>query len=211
MNQESFSRIRDWVEPAHPGVIEHYEDLLAIYKLIRQSLQEKIDASFDQVSRNIGFVVTTTLPAMLEVAADGKVKSFALTGAHLKGTIFETHFKDTLSLPGPIPGAPGNKFVRPGSYYLYLVWFDALRLRLRRDWMEPAHFRVGQIAEQLQQARQVRPEQRMLVDREVTEPAHWFDRGTILEVDDILIISVLDEVYPELHLAEQVAGFRQGK
>jgi hypothetical protein len=28
-----------------------------------------------------------------------------------------------------------------GAYNIHLVWFDALKQRLRTDWIEPAHFR----------------------------------------------------------------------
>jgi hypothetical protein len=210
MGNQSFSRIRDWVEPAHPGLLEHYEDLMAIYTHLRQGWQTKIDATFDAVSRKIGYVVTTTLPAEIEVGAGGVVRSFALSGEHLKGTLFEENFKALMTMREPLSGAPGQKFVRAGTYHIYLIWYDALRLRLRRDWVEPAHLRPGAWLEQIRKLRiealkKVEVEKHIIVDPDIPEPAHWFDPGTLMEIDDIVIISVLDEVYPDLRLADRVA------
>ena len=72
MNESVFARIRDWVEPAHPALVKQYEDLITIYRVIREHLQGRIDVAFDRVSREIGFVVTTTLPVTLEIAGKGK-------------------------------------------------------------------------------------------------------------------------------------------
>lgn len=214
MSPENIARFRDWVEPAHPGLIEHYEDLLAIYTLLRKGFQEKIDTTFDAISRRIGFVVTTTLPAVLEVGAGGVVRSFGLSGEHLKGTLFEEGFKPVLAVREPIPGAQGQKYVRAGTYHLYLIWYEALRLRLNRDWVEPAHLRPGSWLEQVRKLRaetlkKVEVEQRIRIDHDIPEPAHWFDPGILLEVDDIVNVTVLDEVYPDLHLAERVAFSRK--
>ncbi|MGO9975927.1 MAG: hypothetical protein ACLP01_24600 [Solirubrobacteraceae bacterium] len=43
---------------------------------------------------------------------------------------------------------------------------------------------------------------------EVLEPAHWFDPGVAIGVEDAVVISAIDEVYPELRLAERIAADR---
>jgi hypothetical protein len=69
--------------------------------------------------------------------------------------------------------------------------------------MEPAHFqRVNfppEVVEQLT----------MRVPPEVQEPAHWFDAGIALGKEEEVLISAIDEVYPELKLAERIATGRQ--
>ena len=51
--------------------------------------QEQIDAAFDHVAAQIGFVVTTTLPVRVEVAEEGKIKKCDFDGDALRDTIFE--------------------------------------------------------------------------------------------------------------------------
>jgi hypothetical protein len=43
----------------------------------------------------------------------------------------------------------------------------------------------------------------------VQEPAHWFHPALAIPVEDQILISVIDEVYPELRLAERVSLTRQ--
>src|SRR5947208_17165029 len=76
-------------EPAHPMVVAQHDSLVSIYKVIREKYQAKIDATFDEVSRQIGFVVTTTVPVEVEVGDNGKIKSTSVAGPSLKGTLFE--------------------------------------------------------------------------------------------------------------------------
>lgn len=40
------------------------------------------------------------------------------------------------------------------------------------------------------------------------EPAHWFDPGQIIAGEEKVLISALDEVYPELRLGDRVAATR---
>ena len=47
-----------------------------------------------------------------------------------------------------------------------------------------------------------------LVRPEVREPAHWFDPGVLIAIEDAVVISAIDEVYPELRLAERIAADR---
>ena len=74
MDDKVFAQLRDFVEPAHPSVIRLYDDLLDIYRHIREVAQTDIDAAFDDVSRQIGYVVTATLPVDLELGDKGAVK-----------------------------------------------------------------------------------------------------------------------------------------
>lgn len=193
-----FASLRHWVEPAHPEIVKRHDDLVTIYNAIKQQMQGPIDAAFDRVSRQVGFVVTTTLPAVLEVGTEGKVKGLALSGENLQGTLFEREFSEPMKRADlPLKG------VTAGSYRLYLIWSDALLLRLRTEWMEPAHiFQVAGFLTQPQaQATQLRPE--------VMEPVHWFDPGIALEVEERLLISAIDEVYPELKLVDRLTTFRE--
>ena len=41
------------------------------------------------------------------------------------------------------------------------------------------------------------------------EPAHWFLPSATISAEDKVLISVIDEVYPELKLAERVSATRQ--
>lgn len=198
MSENVFRNLRDWTEPAHPGVIRLYDELIQLYREMRKQ-QDEIDAAFDRVASQIGFVVTTTLPVRIEVAENGTVKSAGLDGETLRGTLFEkelTPFVTTLN-KRKFRGVPA------GTFRFYLIWYDALRLKLRRDWMEPAHVLQGLLtsfAGQTTQAAAVRPE--------VREPAHWFDPGFALAIEDAVVISAIDEVYPELKLAQRIAADR---
>lgn len=189
------AKFRDWVEPAHPAVVERFDDLVDIFKFLRDDFQLEIDKAFDKIARQIGFVVTTTLPVMLEVGEGAKIKSLELGSPNLSGTLFEREFAPTFKhLVGK---QIGKSRVAEGRYSLVFIWLDALKLKLRHDWVEPAHFpgTRPQIAEDL--AAKVRPE--------VQEPAHWFDGGIALPMEEELLIAVIDEVYPELKLADRVA------
>jgi hypothetical protein len=196
MTERIMSRGFPWGEPAHPGIIRYYDDLIAIYRVIRGQFQQQIDDAFDSVSRQIGFVVTTTIPVTLEVADERKAARWTMD-ASLKGSLFENKI---LGVIGDTK-AETWKAVSPGSYKLYLVWYGALKLKLRKDWLEPAHFFGAEIRESISEATAVRPE--------VQEPAHWFVPGERLSVDEKVLISVIDEVYPELRLADRIAATRQ--
>jgi len=198
MSENIFRNVRDWTEPAHPGVIRLYDELIQIYQEMRKQ-QSEIDAAFDRVASQIGFVVTTTLPVRIEIDEGGIVRSAHLDGETLRGTLFEKEV-------GPfVAGLKGRKLggVPAGTFRFYLIWYDALRLKLRRDWIEPAHVLQGLLnsfAGQPLQTAAVRPE--------VREPAHWFDPGIVIAIEDAVVISAIDEVYPELRLAERIAADR---
>jgi hypothetical protein len=113
-------------------VIKLHDDLVDIYRVIRDRYQSAIDQAFDDVSRQIGFVIMTTLPVTLKV--EGTKVSSMLVGENLRGTLFEHTFGEVLGGFGVPEGG-----VADGSYSLYLIWYDALKLKLHTDWMEPAH------------------------------------------------------------------------
>jgi hypothetical protein len=198
MSETIFRSLRDWTEPAHPGVIRLYDELIQIYKQMREQ-QEEIDAAFDRVASQIGYVVTTTLPVRVEIGQDGIVKAAQLDGEFLRGTLFEKE------LTPFIARLKDKKFsgVPAGTFRFYLIWYDALRLKLARDWMEPAHVLQGVLNSFVSQA-----ELSAAVRPEVREPAHWFDPGVAIAIEDAIVISAIDQVYPELRLAERIAADR---
>jgi hypothetical protein len=197
VDEKVFARIRDWVEPAHPAVVKQFEDLIQIYRALRERFQKPIDQAFDRVSREIGFVVTTTIPATLEIPEAGKKVSWTVSEA-LKGSMFEKALSEVLG-PQPDPW----KGVTAGKYRLYLIWHDALRLKLRKDWLEPAHYLRPEI---LRQAALATPA--VQVNWEVREPAHWFHPAATIPIEDQIVIAAIDEVYGDLRLAERIAQTR---
>ena len=201
MNESAFARLRDWTEPAHPAVIRLYDDLIQVYRLMRER-QKEIDAAFDNVAQQIGFVVTTTLPVKVEMDEKGNVKSCAFDSAALQGTIFEKELTRFLeAFRKPFSGVPA------GTYRFYLIWYDALKLKLRRDWLEPVHVIRGLLSA-IAQRGVVAETAGLAVRPEVREPAHWFDPGIAIAIEDAVVISAIDEVYPELRLAERIAADR---
>jgi hypothetical protein len=200
-----FTRLRDWTEPAHPAVVRLHEGLIQVYRVMHER-QREIDAAFDRVSSQIGFVVTTTLPVRMDVGGDGAVKSAALDGEALSGTLFEKEFP---SLVGQLTSKPLTN-VPAGSYRFYLIWYNALKLKLRRDWLEPVHVIRGLVDAIVGQQGPAAalPATAAAVRPEVREPAHWFDPGIAIAVEDAVVISAIDEVYPELRLAERIAADR---
>ena len=190
---------RDWVEPAHPVIVEQFDDLVNIYRAIRTHFQERIDATFDSASRQIGFVVTTTLPASVQIGKEGKFGKVAFNAKNLEGTLFEREFAPVFE---KMAGTAAGK-AKPGDYTLELIWFEALKLKLKTDWMEPAHFQRPGIRPEIIEQLTTR------IPPEVQEPAHWFDAGIALAKEEEILISAIDEVYPELKLADRIAVGRQ--
>lgn len=229
-------------EPAHVSLVRQYEDLVAILKYIREQAQEVIDRSFDKVSSKIGFVVATTVPVTAEVGKDGKINHLMMRGTHLEGTLFAEILLPALSdkLKGKqIPVAKGSALSQ-GNYDFYLLWFDALKLKLGvgqfRPPPEPAHYRLAaelarfrpppepahafrpppepahfHLTEDL--ARFLREPAAALTGRfrPPPEPAHWFNPGALITQEEQVLIVALDEVYPELRLVERVSSSRLGE
>ena len=136
-------RNRDWVEPAHPVIVQQLEGLVSLYRVIREQFQERIDNVFDSASRQIGFVVTTTLPALIQVGQAGKTVTVAFRAKNLSGTIFEREFAPVFK---EMLGKLAEAKVKPGDYSLLMLWYEALNLKLKTYWMEPAHFQRGGIS-----------------------------------------------------------------
>jgi hypothetical protein len=232
MDDERLSRLRDWVEPAHPAIIRLHDDLVAILKRVRDEYQLLIDETFDKASRRIGFVVATALPLTMEIADKGKLKNVGLVGEHLKGTLFEEGFAPVLkSMARAEPMAVAGA----GVYRFPVLWLDALRLRLRTDWMEPAHFRdpgswrwqetsalASLIGYHWMEPAHIGPEvmEPAHIGPGVMEPAHWRDLDPGLwqagphpePWRERVLVSALDAVYPELRLVERLGAYRaQGR
>jgi hypothetical protein len=216
MAEKSIPLIQDWVEPAHPMVLQFRDDLASIYRLIRDKFQKQVDEAFDKVSREIGYLVTTTLPLAIEVAEGGNITNIGLGAEHLKGTIFERSFAPIFKKMGGMDAESSFKLSK-GMYNIHLVWFDALKLRLRTDWIEPAHFRdylkVRDRFKDILRFDWVEPAHVVLgglaasaVDPDVMEPAHF--KPTPHPWREKVLIAVIDEVYPELQLIERISKLK---
>ena len=196
-------------EPAHPMIVALHDTLIAIYGAIREKYQSKIDHAFDDVSRQIGFVVTTTVPVDIEVGDNHKLKQVSVGASNLKGTLFEK-IPAALSTSDPMPTNAAA-----GKYRIYLLWYPALKLRLRTEFMEPAHLTAWKEPAHLSAGGVLRSLQSELAARFVGrvpgygEPVHWFDPGYVIAAEEAVLIHAIDEVYPELRLAERVALSRQ--
>ncbi len=191
-------------EPAHPMVVALHDNLVELYKFIREKYQPKIDEAFDKVSRQIGFVVTTTIPVEVEVADKGKLKQVTVTADNLKGTLFET-IPSALSSAGSLPAG-----IAPGKYQLYLLWYPALKLKLRTDFMEPAHLAQGPGAAEILSS--MRADLAVRFAGKIPfygEPVHWLDPGYVIAAEEAVLIHAIDEVYPELRLADRISTARQ--
>jgi len=193
MAEKTFASLRDWVEPAHPGVVVLLDDLVSIYTTIRDQYQAQVDEAFDRVSRQVGFVVTTTLPVVFEITEGGKL-NFKMGAEHLTGTLFHNELSKLFP-------AQSEFKVKTGTYHLYLLWRSALRRKLGTAWLEPAHPTTQRLAAAQAEFGRVPPE--------VLEPAHWFTSGVAISVNDRVLIEAIDTVYPELRLAERVAFSRR--
>ena len=229
MANPTISRIRDWGEPAHPAVVKLHEDLLNIYKRLKE-FQTQIDQAFDQASRQIGYIVTTTLPVQMHTEKGGKFKEFSLAGEHLKDTIFDREISPVLK---KVAGSSAIPTLTAGNFHFYLIWYEALKLKLRTDWMEPPHLRPGKqaLAKQMLRTHWMEPahpkthwmEPAHVLQEinpklnvkdiasiiwEAHEPAHWFDKGALIGVSEAVVIEAIDEVYPELRLVERISRYR---
>ena len=164
--------------------------------------QREIDAAFDRVAAQIGFVVTTTLPVRVEVAEEGAIKGASFDGDALKGTIFDKELSGFLRelTQKPFSGVPA------GSYRYYLIWYDALNLKLRFDWYESAHILQGLLGSIVSERGAITSPS--LFRPEVQESAHWFDPGYAIAAEEAVVILAIDQVNPELRLAERISAGR---
>jgi len=145
-------------------------------------------------------VVTTTLPVSIDIADGGKIARIELRAKNLQGTIFEKEFAPIFKdLTGKSPGK-----VAAGNYPLYLLWHEALKFKLKVDWIEPAHFIRDRFRQEA--AIEAVPGQ---FSPAVREPAHWFDAGIALASEEEILIAAIDEVYTDLKLADRIAMARR--
>ena len=197
-----------WHEPAHPGVVKLYEDMVAIYSLIREKCQKEIDAAFDSVSRQIGFVLTTTVPVVVNIGDKGGIKDFSVGYKYLKGTLFDRELSAALR-PLVETREPLRQKVAPGTYRLFLLWQDALSLKLRTAWIEPPAMPIARQAFMAEMQSEV---QAGLVGRkpvwECCECVQWFDPGYAIAAEDLVQIYAIDSVYPEFRLVDRIASIR---
>jgi hypothetical protein len=205
-------------EPAHVSIVRQYEELIAILTYIREKAQTAIDQGFDLVSSQIGFVVAVSLPVTVELKENGEFEQLVMRGEHLKGTLFEKELLPPLKtlLEGTITMTTGAA-VGKGAFDIYLLWFDALKLKFGigpiRPWQEPAHPIAAELA-------RIRPPGSRPIQepahpflgsfRPPPEPAHWFDSRIQITQEEQVLIVALDEVYPELRLAERISASRHG-
>ena len=192
-------------EQAPPMLVALHEYLVAIYQFIREKYQAKIDETFDAVSRQVGFVVTTTVPVDIEIGKDRKIVSVTMGADNLKGSLFEK-VGDLLSTKEAVPGK-----VAAGKYRIYLLWYPALKLKLRTDFMEPAHLTAWKEPAHPGLQGTLQAEASRYVGRvpHIGEPVHWFNPGYVIPAEEAILIHAIDEVYPELRLADRISAGRQ--
>ncbi len=228
MGDKKIVNTSHWKEPAHLAAIKLHDDLVSIYTHIREKYQKEIDNAFDRISRQIGFVVTTSVPVTLEVEEGGTIKSFSIGMANLKDTIFEKELSGALE---PIVGDSMHG-VSSGNYNIYLLWFEALKLKLRTDWMEPVHYRYSMEPahppqmepvhrpymepvhfKEPESAVDIQPEMAGRFGRRIprpwVEPVHWFDPRIEITGEEAAVVSAIDQVYPELKLMDRAAASRE--
>ncbi len=192
-------------EQAPPMIVALHEYLVGLYQFIREHYQSKIDEMFDAISRQVGFVVTTTVPVDIEIGKDRKLMSVALGAENLKGTLFDK-VGAVLSTQDPFPVR-----VAAGKYRIFLLWLPALKLKLRTDFMEPAHF-AGYRSAGLLGSLQVQINTQYVGKVPFHgEPVHWFDPGYVIAAEEAILIHAIDEVYPELRLADRITVARQSQ
>jgi hypothetical protein len=186
-------------EPAHPMQLKLQEDLLSIYRQIREKFQKEIDKAFDRTASQIGYVINTAIQVTVKIEK-GSTSIIIIDDDQFKDTILEKEMKS------PLENMRKLSFdIKAGEFNIYLFWYEALRLRLRTDWMEPAHHRnIFQIeALKYMELQQFKP-------RTVPppEPVHFFNPLIPISDEELILVSVIDQVYPELQLADKISKAR---
>ncbi|MGA1840977.1 MAG: hypothetical protein ACMUIU_10160 [bacterium] len=219
------------MEPAHPMLLKLYDDLVEIYKFTKAHYQNEIDAAFDRASEQIGFVLTTTMPVVLEVGKN-MLSRISIGSEQLKGTLFE---KEISGVFHSMTASKQKSDVSPGTYNLVFFWYDAIKLRLKTDWMEPVHMvanlksefmgmpysktvqfkpwcepaQWGVLAEPVfKKISNARRTEAIQARYEHEEPAQYLDPGTLITNEKSILVSAIDEVYPELRLAEKLSKYQ---
>ena len=206
MEKMTLTHLRDYIEPAPPMVVKFREELIAIYAVIREKFQSGIDKAFDSISKQIGFVVTTRIPLVLNVGEKGKVADVTIGAEYLKSTIFDKEitplFKESFSIPfksDPMPAA--------GKFFIYAIWYEALRLRIHTEWVEPAHISKPGLESFASKFMRQEPMEQYRRPWDVIEPAHFMEPGPAISMEEALILSAIDKVYPELLLVQRMWNY----
>lgn len=162
---------------ASANLVKERGDLVKIYGAVKEKCQKNINDAFDRISREIGYVVTTTIPVDLELER-GKVRRISMGAENLKGTIFEKAmieaFKPLTDHPIPVDGT---------HYTLLAFWEDALMLTKVKIIPDP------------------HPHETVQVLKDVF--SHLEDRTATMKSQ--AMASAIDQVYPELNIAQRLA------
>jgi hypothetical protein len=188
-------------EPAHPMQLKLQEDLLSIYRQIREKFQNEIDKAFDRTASQIGYVINTAIPVTLKIEKSNAVIIIP-DEFQFKDTILEQEMKGLMD--GMRKMKWGNE-ISAGEFKMYLFWYEALKLRLRTEWMEPVHYRNIFQDEALRYRELQQVKERTAV---LPEPAHFFNPLIPISDEELILVNVIDQVYPELQLIEKISKTR---
>lgn len=112
---------------------------------------------------------------------------------------------------GEKAAAAQKSSISPGTYNLALLWYDAIKLRLRADWMEPAQ-PVYRLASELMGSQHPMHEMQAEAKQpgfEHQEDARWLDRSRLIAMERAVLIAAIDEAYTELKLGERIGMFER--
>jgi hypothetical protein len=159
------------------AAVKERSELVKIYGAIKEKCQTNIENAFDEVSRQVGYVVTTTIPIDLELE-QGKVKHISMGAENLKGTIFEKAMikalKPLTDEPLPVIGT---------KYTLVVLWKEALMLTM----VKPGDYSPYEMVQVLKDAF-----------------SHLGERTATIK--EQVLTSAIDQVYPELNFAQRLAN-----
>ncbi|MCU0284864.1 MAG: hypothetical protein MUF15_00570 [Acidobacteria bacterium] len=188
-------RLSGYLEPSQYRSVKNYDNLRELYTFFRDKYQDEIDRTFDKISKEIGFVITTTLLIQVGISKDGNITSLSISSEQLKDTIFEREFNVLFKSVK----STGLSKIPEGNYNLYLIWHSALKVKLCTEWMEPAHVPTPGTPNDY-----ITP-----VNCHIMEPAHWFDSRVSIGQEDAIHISLIDEIHPELRLIDRIISSRE--
>lgn len=166
---------------ASAELVSELSDLAKIYGAIKEKCQKDIDNAFDRISKEVGFVVTMTVPVDLEFEK-GKVKRISAGAENLKGTIFEKAMTEVLKPLADDPIPIGRK---TGIYTVVVFWHGALMLTKTALYKPP--WECCEMVQVLKDAF-----------------SHLDDRTAIMK--EQVLASAIDQVYPELNFAQRLAN-----
>jgi hypothetical protein len=177
-------RPRLWAERPRRSAIRFHEDLIQVYRSMKEH-QREIDLAFASVASRIDFGATTTFPVRAEVESWGILRSLDPDGDSAGLAVLGREFKPFLeALNGRT-----LRGVAPGTWHFYLIWHDALLLELKCDVYAPVQMLPA------------------LIDM-LTAPAEPARFASPLPEGDTLTISAINAAYPELHLADRMSAKR---